>query len=133
MQDATPRQRIHAECEIRGLDAVVDGCLALLGGGEVDPPLLQALGGSSALSCDYWLRVWAMRGLLWAYSERAVPAVLAGLEDEAWRVREMSCKVVARHQLGEAVPRLAVLQDDPVQRVRTAADRALVWLTATGA
>jgi len=82
---------------------------------------------------DYWLRVWAARGLLWAWDDAALPALLKALNDDAWRVREMAAKVVNRHRLGDALPVVVDLRQDPVRRVRAAADRAVVSLTATGA
>jgi hypothetical protein len=136
-----PRLRIAAECAARGVDAVVDGCVALLSGAGVDEPLVVALGGRAAphyLNAPpdqrYWLRVWAARGLLWTpWRPRAAPAVVAALSDEAWRVREMAAKVVARHRVGEAFDAVTDLLHDPVPRVRYAASRALRLLTAAGA
>jgi HEAT repeat protein len=54
------------------------------------------------------------------------------LADEHWRVREMAAKVVARHRIGAALDRVAELRDDPVPRVRAAAERAIVKITAAG-
>jgi hypothetical protein len=42
---APPRQRVALACADRGPDAVIDGCLALLGGGETDEELVGVLGG----------------------------------------------------------------------------------------
>lgn len=117
------------------------GCIALLEGREADAELIVALGGPPAhwaLSGEvggpsYWLRVWAARGLLWAWEDEALPAVMAALGDDAWRVREMAAKVVARHRLGDALSTVAGLQHDPTPRVRTAASRAVVQLTETDA
>jgi HEAT repeat protein len=81
----------------------------------------------------YWLRVWGARGLLWAYDDTAEAALLAALSDDAWRVREMAAKVVARHLVGEAMPALAQLVHDPVARVRDAATRAVALLTRADA
>ncbi|MFL6133723.1 MAG: HEAT repeat domain-containing protein [Nocardioidaceae bacterium] len=78
----------------------------------------------------YWLRVWAARGLLWAWDDVAFQAVQAALYDEAWRVREMALKVVARHELEDALSAVVDLQEDPVARVRSAASRALMRLSA---
>jgi hypothetical protein len=61
------------------------------------------------------------------------PAVLAGPTDQAWRVREMAARVIARRQLGEALTGVAELRDDPVPRVRAAAARAVTILTAAQA
>jgi hypothetical protein len=118
---------------------VVSGCAALLDGRDTDPDLVVALGGPGAMRVisgenkQYWLRVWGARGLLWAWDEIAVASVNAALRDDHWRVREMACKVIARHQVGDALPVVAELRDDPVPRVREAAARAVVLLTAAGA
>ena len=120
---------------------MIAGCVHLIVGEDVDPALLLALGGPGAdkfLDGDshvdmYWLRVWGTRGLLWVWDGRALDAVKLALGDEAWRVREMAIKVVARHRLGDAFPAVAGLRDDPVPRVRTAATRALAVLTDAGA
>jgi hypothetical protein len=137
----TPRLSIEAECARRSRDEVVTGCIRLLSGGEVDPDLLVALGGpgadkfldGQAHEDTYWLRVWGARGLLWAWDDRALDTVVAATADESWRVRELACKVVARHLLGDALPSVAALRDDPVPRVRTAATRAVTALTGAGA
>lgn len=132
----TPRERIEQACARRGRDEVVSGCVELLEGGEADPELILALGGAPARwvvtgergGPPYWLRVWAARGLLWVWDDRALPSLEAALDDEAWRVREMALKVVSRHRLEDALPAVVRLQDDPVARVRTAALRALMRL-----
>lgn len=142
----TPRESIEHECRRRGRDDVVDGCVRLVEGqpaDEADAAVLAALapnGGPAKFldgrphDDDYWLRVWGMRGLLWALAVGEVDAaardaVLLGLGDEHWRVREMAAKVSARHRVGDALPTLAALRDDPVPRVRTAAARAVAVLT----
>jgi hypothetical protein len=132
-----PRESIELECAVRGKDAVVHGCIELLQGRSVDPELVLALGGPPASwvltgepsGPTYWLRVWALRGLLWAWDDVAQPSVQAALHDDQWRVREMALRVVARHRLDDALPAVAHLQEDPVARVRAAASRALVRLT----
>jgi HEAT repeat protein len=136
----TPRQRVEAECARRGRDAVVADCIALLGGAE-DLALLRSLVGAGADKFSdgrehhdtYWFRVWALRGLLWAWDPRATPCVRRALGDEAWRVREMAAKVAARHLVGDATDELAALRDDAVPRVRHAAGRALVRIGNAGA
>jgi hypothetical protein len=137
----TPRQSIEAECRRRGPSAVVAGCREILAGRPADPRLLLALGGPGAAKFldggehddTYWLRVWAARGLLWAWRDEALPELLAATADDAWRVREMVVKVVARHSVGEALDAVVALRDDPVPRVRVAAERAVVRLTECGA
>ena len=91
----TPRQSIEAECSRRGRDAVVAGCVALVGGDDADPALVRALGGpgadafldGSTRADTYWLRVWGARGLLWALdgdhlTSDVVGAVGRALDDE---------------------------------------------------
>ncbi len=102
--------------------------------------MLRILAGSGDLELTerpanrYWLRVWALRGLLWAWDDRALPALLDALADEHWRPREMAAKVAARHLQGDALPALVELAArDPVRRVRAAASRAVALLTAAGA
>ena len=138
----TPRESIEAECARRGRQAVVDGCAQLITGGEADPALIVALGGPAARGLldgglpkgqRYWLRVWGARGLLWVWDDSALGALRFALEDEAWRVREMAVKVVARHRIGDTLASVAALQDDPVPRVGAAASRAVTVLTAASA
>jgi hypothetical protein len=132
----SPRARVEHECRRRGKTAFVAGCVDLVEGRAVDPELVAVLGGRSAAwthsadvpGPDYWLRVWATRGLLWAWDPVAAPALQRALVDDAWRVREMALKVVARHLVEDALSEVARLQDDPSARVRAAAGRALVRL-----
>jgi hypothetical protein len=72
----------------------------------------------------YWLRVWAARGLLWVWHDSATTAVGTALTDDAWRVRETACKVIARHEVDELVRQVAALTTDPAPRVQRAARRA---------
>jgi HEAT repeat protein len=142
MAPLTPRQSVEQECARRGTTQVVAGCVELLAGRDADTGLIYALGGPAAASVlgphprrdqRYWLRVWGARALLYAWHDSARDAVTAALSDEAWRVREMAAKVVAKRKLGEAVEAVAGLQHDPVPRVRAAAARAVAVLTAAGA
>lgn len=133
-----PRRSVEGLADVRGRAGVVGGCLDLLAGREVDGGFVLALGGpparwavqGGAPGPDYWLRVWALRGLLWLWDDRATSAVVGALDDDAWRVREMGLKVVARHRLDAALPAVALRQQDPVARVRQAAQRALVRLSS---
>jgi hypothetical protein len=45
----------------------------------------------------------------------------------------MAVRVIARHRVGEGLAAVAALKDDPVSRVRVAADRAVMILSAAGA
>jgi hypothetical protein len=143
MADAgpTPKSRILAECARRGKDAFVSGCVALIEGrcDDVDDGLVVALGGDHGRNVlhgseggkgGYWPRVWAARGLLHAWDDAATGAIITATADEAWRVREMAAKVVARHHVGAGLQAVAGLRADKIQRVRTAAERAMVTLTA---
>ncbi|HUS62272.1 MAG TPA: HEAT repeat domain-containing protein [Acidimicrobiales bacterium] len=112
---------------IRRCVAVVDGC-------ETDSDFIVTLGGVPAerllaegLPQDqtYWLRVWALRGLLWASPGNRVEVLGRTLADDHWRVREMACKVVARHRVDEVLDAVVDLQSDTVVRVRRAAERTL--------
>jgi HEAT repeats len=149
----TPRERIAAECANRGRAALIAGCVALLGGrpDDVDDHLITVLGGSAAEHVldggeggrsGYWPRVWAARGLLHAWDDRAdqaaaaesvTDAIIGALGDHAWRVREMAAKVIAAHRVGRALDAVAALRDDPNPRVREAAERAVVLLTVSQA
>jgi HEAT repeat protein len=127
---------VESACRERGEAEVVRGCIGLLSGRDVDAGLVRALGGPGAARFldsppqqRYWLRVWGARGLLWVWDSSATPSIVEALADEAWRVREMAAKVVARHLVDDALPGLAVLDNDPVPRVRAAASRALRRLT----
>lgn len=136
----TPRKSVEQECARRGKDEVVAGCVELLSGGDGDAELILALGGPPARwvvtgeppGPPYWLRVWALRGLLWAWDDVAFQSVEAALNDDAWRVREMALKVVARHRLEDALATVVDLGEDPVARVRAAASRAVMRLSTSG-
>jgi hypothetical protein len=116
--------------------------VALLAGRCDDEDLLVALGGPHAAlvlagdeggTSGYWPRVWAARGLLYAWADSAIPAVIEATADSAWRVREMALKVIARRLVGDGLEVAAALRADQVPRVCRAAERALARLTAAGA
>ncbi|MFD5213596.1 HEAT repeat domain-containing protein [Microbacterium sp. NPDC058345] len=135
----SPRESVRRECARRGAEAVVAGCAALLLGRAADAELVFALGGPPARWAltggeggpDYWLKVWAARGLLYAYDHSATPAVLGALTDDHWRVREMASKVCGRQRIDAAVPYLEALTRDSSARVQRAAERALIRITAS--
>jgi hypothetical protein len=133
----TPRQSIEVECARRGTHEVVTRCVAILSGEEIDEETLLALAGPAAAVVlrggeggvtGYWPRVWAMRGLLYAWDESAIAVVVSSVHDESWRVREMGAKVVARHRVDDALEEMVTLASDPVLRVHRAANRALIRL-----
>jgi hypothetical protein len=130
----TPRQSIEQECRRRGRIEFVEACSRMLDGDDSDPGLIVALGGPPGMGLvdrglpadlNYWLRVWAGRGLFWVWDDLALPSVIAAADDEHWRVREWSAKIAGKHALMAAMPELRLLLDDPVPRVRTAAARAI--------
>lgn len=135
---AGPRKSVEALADRYGRDVVTRGCCDLLAGRAVKPALVFGLGGpparwavhGGASGPDYWLRVWGLRGLLWLWDEEATSTVVDAMTDEAWRVREMAAKVVARNLVDPALAAVVSLQQDPVRRVRQAADRAVIRLTA---
>jgi hypothetical protein len=137
----TPQQSIERECTRRGKDEVVDGCRRLVRQEAVDPQLVRALGGPGAdkffdgrpHADTYWLRVWGLRGLLWAWDDTAMREVRLALGDDAWRVREMAFKVISHHLLGDFTADAAAGREDEVPRVRQAAHQALTHLTASRA
>ena len=120
---------------------MVDGCRRLIRQDPVDPGLVLALGGTGAgkffdgqsHADTYWLRVWGLRGLLWAWDDAAIPEVRLALADDAWRVREMAFKVISHHLLGDFTTEAAAGREDEVPRVQQAAQRALAQLTAGSA
>jgi hypothetical protein len=123
---------------VHGPAAVADACMRLLAGADLDPLMREVFGNQHSpewLESDvnaYWLRVWGARGLLWNWDVRAVGSIRTALRDDAWRVREMAAKVVARHVVDEVQPEVAELLHDPIPRVRAAASRALALLAAGG-
>jgi hypothetical protein len=90
------------------------------------------LAGQAGGKAGYWPRVWAARGLLHAWDDRATAVIIQATADSAWRVREMAAKVIARHRIGAGFPAVAALRADQTPRVQAAAERAVVILTASG-
>lgn len=137
---APPAQRVAELVGQLGTDEVVRWCAGVLAADTAydDPalPALTWLGGAAApwllsqmepqrSGNAYWARVWAARGLLHVYTPAAAGEIVAALDDEAWRVREMAAKVVARWELAVAADALEPRVADEVARVRGAAVRAL--------
>jgi hypothetical protein len=128
-----PARRVGILVGLTGPDLVADWCGGLVRGADpMDPdqPPLEWLGGGHATAYTtgvnaYWPRVWGARGLLHVYRPLAEPAVVAGLCDEHWRVREMCAKVARAHEVGAAAAELCARCADEVPRVRAAAVRAL--------
>jgi hypothetical protein len=129
----TPKQSIEIESRRRSPTDVVRDCVALLNNQPVDEHFLRVLAGPAAESVldgrdggldGYWPRVWAARGLLHVWDDVATPAIVTATTHDAWRVREMSAKVIARHHVRPAIDAVITLLDDDSARVRVAARRA---------
>lgn len=113
---------------------MVDWCCRLIMAEErEDDPHLGWLGGSEDW-LPYWRRVWGTRGLLYAWdtgsTERVTRALASAMADEHWRVREMACKVVKARNLHDLAEPTAGLLSDSHPRVRSAATRASISLSA---
>jgi hypothetical protein len=136
----TPRERVRLLASRVGDEAVARWCaellLATVSYDDPRRPSLAWLGGRHAARLmqrsgfdvhgqDYWPRAWGARGLLHTWWPGSEPAVIHGLRDPAWRVREMCAKVVRHRHIDGAEPILDHLVDDPVARVRVAAEAAL--------
>ncbi|MGI9006387.1 MAG: hypothetical protein ACR2FU_09350 [Streptosporangiaceae bacterium] len=138
----SPKASIEAECARRGREEVISGCIGLPAGHDADDGLIMALSNGVATPVlagreggrtGYWPRVWAARGLLHAWDDRAAAAIIAATADDHWRVREMAAKVIARYRVGDSLDAVVALHDDAVPRVRAAGQRAVAMLTAEGA
>lgn len=139
--DWTPATGVHTAAAALGRTALLDWCIAVLTGRVVgaDPstPSLRWIGGAAAGTDEhrdywarptvaYWPRVWAARALRYEWEPDAERAVLAGLQDDAWRVREHCCALAGGHEIADAAATLAVLAaTDQTLRVRRAAITAL--------
>ena len=129
----TPKQSVEFECDRRSRSAVVHDCVAILTGKHPDADFLRVIGGPSAETVldgqagglnGYWPRVWAARGLLHVWDDIAADAIIDATTHDAWRVREMAAKVIARHHVMPAIDAVVSLLDDENARVRAAASRA---------
>lgn len=133
-----PRDLVREAVRNFGAGAVVDICVLLLEGIDdfaILPVPLTFFGGAHAAAQlhrgrlrerrqDHWPRVWGARALQYAWADDAEAAVTVALRDPAWRVQEMSAKVVAFRELGGAADQLEPLAGSEVPRVRVAACRA---------
>ncbi|UNK72033.1 hypothetical protein [Microbacterium sp. H1-D42] len=123
----SPRDSATHAAEVFGRDAVVEWAEELLAGraGDMDRryPDIAWLRGTPGWP-SYWVRVWGARALLHLGPARP-QVVLGATGDEEWRVREMALKVIAAHRLDDPDGVVDGLVDDPVERVRAQAWRAL--------
>jgi hypothetical protein len=109
---------------------VVERAVALLGGLNSGEEFLLYVGGRHAQGILdgapplYWPELWGARTFLHVWNDSASYAVRAGLDNQAWRVREMCAKVVAERAI-DCPEQLVPLATDEVARVRAQAARAL--------
>ena len=128
--DDSPQDRVAAAIAILGETEVVERAVALLAGLNAGEEFLIVAGGPHAQGLLdgapplYWPEVWGARVLLYAWNDSAVDAVTAGLQNQAWRVREMCARVAGARSLPVAVPARELLTDDNA-RVRAAGARLL--------
>lgn len=128
--DLPTGERLRAAVEHYGAQAVEQRAIALLRGENAGKDFLLYAGGRHGLGilegapALYWPELWGARALLHVWDDSATEAVLAGLRNRAWRVREMCLRVVLERNL-PAIDEIVALTDDTNARVRSAALRAL--------
>ncbi|MGH8981813.1 MAG: HEAT repeat domain-containing protein [Acidimicrobiales bacterium] len=136
-----PKESIGAEVRRAGRSAVAARCVAVFEGRELDEPFLFVLAGPASRPVlegmaggldGYWPRVWALRGLRYAWDDLAARLVIDATADDSWRVREMAAKVIGAHEVDDGLEALSRLAEDPVPRVRKAATSARAVLARAG-
>src|SRR6188768_4094924 len=105
--DASPGDRIAAAVALYGEKVVAERAASLLRGGNEGEEFLLWVGGQHAQGVLdgapplYWPEVWGARALTFVWDDSAASAVHRRLGDPAWRVREMSPRVVYTRRLAE--------------------------------
>lgn len=118
--------RIASAIERYGEDGLIRRAIGLLQGRNEGEDVLLYLGGRHARGildgapALYWPEVWGARALLHVWDGSAASAVLEGVQNQAWRVREMCLKVCAVRELGDTGLLKRRLTDENA-RVRAAA------------
>lgn len=124
----SPRESVRTAAELFGRELMIRWSEELLAGtaSDDDPryPDIAWLRGTIGWP-DHGARVWAARALLHLGEPARPEILLAALADPAWRVREMALKVIAAHGLADPEGRVDALVNDPIERVRRQAWRAL--------
>lgn len=122
--------RIALAVERYGEEGLVKHAIGLLHGRHEGEEVLLYLGGRHARGILdgapslYWPEVWGARALLHVWDDSAASAVLEGVQNQAWRVREMCLKVCAVRGLGDSALLKRRMTDENA-RVRSAAAHAL--------
>lgn len=128
--DLPTGERIQAAVDHYGVDTVLRNALRLLRGNDAGKDFLLYAGGRHALGILdgaprlYWPELWGARVFTHIWDDAAAPAVIAGLTNQAWRVREMCARVILVNSV-PAADQLVALTTDDNARVRIAALRAL--------
>ncbi|MBC7723455.1 MAG: HEAT repeat domain-containing protein [Burkholderiaceae bacterium] len=134
--DQPTEARIAAAVARYGADEVVTRSIALMGGANAGEDFLLYVGGRHAQGLLdgapplYWPELWGARALLHVWNQQAVTAVIAGLDNQAWRVREMCARVALERELHVAT-KMVELTSDEVPRVRAAAAHAIAAIGTT--
>jgi len=128
--DLPTGERLRAAVAHYGEPEVLRRAVALLRGENVGKDFLLYAGGRHGLGilegapALYWPELWGARALLFVWDASAADDVRAGLDNRAWRVREMCLRVVLERDV-PALEQIVGLTDDANARVRSAALRAL--------
>ena len=128
--DAPTEERLAAAVAAFTEEGVVRRAIELVAGYNAGDDFLLYVGGKHAQGLLngapplYWPELWGTRALLYVWDDSATEAVGAGLQNQAWRVREMAARVTAARELPFADV-LGELLTDEVARVRASAARAL--------
>lgn len=130
-------ERLRTQLAREGERTVALRAASLLQGGYEGEAFLLTVGGEHAdgilkgAPSLYWPELWGARALLYVWDDEAADAVIAGLANPAWRVREMCARVCAERLLG-GQKKLTRLTTDENPRVRAAGARALLAVAAAG-
>lgn len=130
MTASSHAERIAAGAARYGNVEFARRCAALIRSGTEEAEFLRYVGGTPAEGVidgswpAWWARSWGARALERVWTDGAAPAVIAGLADDAWRVRMCCVRVVAVRELGEPEAVLPLTRDEN-WRVREAAAWAL--------
>jgi hypothetical protein len=128
--DLPLKERLAAAVERYGESGVIARSLSLLAGNDEGEDFLLFVGGDHAQGILdgapvlYWPELWGARARLHVWNASAAQEIVRATDNPAWRVREMSARVIAAHGLS-AASELSELLSDDVPRVRVAAARAL--------